>query len=171
MPILPIQLVVSNLLYDLAQLALAWDRVDDEYLGKPRRWDARGLTGFMLVFGPLSSLFDLATFAVLWHVFGAGADPLLFQTGWFVEGLLSQLLVVLVLRGRGTPMRASRPVVLAAAAAALAGLLVPLSPLAGPLRMQALPATYLLWLVVVLAGYALAAQVAKRGWARHRTWW
>ncbi|ATY12668.1 magnesium-translocating P-type ATPase [Amycolatopsis sp. AA4] len=171
LPILPIQLVVSNLLYDLAQLALAWDRVDDEYLGKPRRWDARGLTGFMLVFGPLSSLFDLATFAVLWHVFGAGADPLLFQTGWFVEGLLSQLLVVLVLRGRGTPLRASRPVVLAAAAAALAGLLVPLSPLAGPLRMQALPATYLLWLVVVLAGYALAAQVAKRGWARHRTWW
>ncbi|MBB1151635.1 magnesium-translocating P-type ATPase [Amycolatopsis dendrobii] len=171
LPILPIQLVVSNLLYDLAQLALAWDRVDDDYLSKPRRWDARGLTGFMLVFGPLSSLFDLATFAVLWHVFGAGADPLLFQTGWFVEGLLSQLLVVLVLRGRGTPLRASRPVVLATAAAALAGLLVPLSPLAGPLRMQALPASYLLWLVLVLAGYALAAQAAKRGCARQRTWW
>ncbi|WP_275292073.1 magnesium-translocating P-type ATPase [Amycolatopsis sp. La24] len=171
LPILPIQLVVSNLLYDLAQLALAWDRVDEDYLSKPRRWDARGLTGFMLVFGPLSSLFDLATFAVLWHVFGAGADPLLFQTGWFVEGLLSQLLVVLVLRGRGTPLRASRPVVLATAAAALAGLLVPLSPLAGPLRMQALPASYLLWLVLVLAGYALAAQAAKRGYARQRAWW
>ncbi|MGW7536552.1 magnesium-translocating P-type ATPase [Amycolatopsis sp. NPDC054798] len=171
LPILPIQLVVSNLLYDLAQLALAWDRVDEDYLSRPRRWDARGLTGFMLVFGPLSSLFDLATFAVLWHVFGAGADPLLFQTGWFVEGLLSQLLVVLVLRGRGSPLRGSRPVVLAAAAAALAGLLVPLSPLAGPLRMQALPASYLLWLAVVLIGYALAAQVAKRGYARQRTWW
>ncbi|WP_037360748.1 magnesium-translocating P-type ATPase [Amycolatopsis orientalis] len=171
LPILPIQLVVSNLLYDLAQLALAWDRVDDEYLRRPRRWDARGLTGFMLVFGPLSSLFDLATFAVLWHVFGAGADPLLFQTGWFVEGLLSQLLVVLVLRGRGTPLRASRPVVLATTAAAFIGLLVPLSPLAGPLRMQALPASYLLWLALVLAGYALAAQVAKRCYARQRTWW
>ncbi|WP_409464250.1 magnesium-translocating P-type ATPase [Amycolatopsis sp. GA6-003] len=171
LPILPIQLVVSNLLYDLAQLALAWDRVDDEYLSRPRRWDARGLTGFMLVFGPLSSLFDLATFAVLWHGFGAGADPLLFQTGWFVESLLSQLLVVLVLRGRGTPLRASRPVVLAATAAASIGLLVPLSPLAGPLRMQALPASYLLWLVLVLAEYALAAQAAKRGYARHRTWW
>ncbi|MYW94362.1 magnesium-translocating P-type ATPase [Amycolatopsis rubida] len=171
LPILPIQLVVSNLLYDLAQLALAWDRVDDEYLSRPRRWDARGLTGFMLVFGPLSSLFDLATFAVLWHVFGAGADPLLFQTGWFVEGLLSQLLVVLVLRGRGTSPRASRPVVLATAAAALVGLLVPLSPLAGPLRMQALPAGYLLWLVLVLAGYALAAHIAKRGYARRRAWW
>ncbi|MFD2470541.1 magnesium-translocating P-type ATPase [Amycolatopsis silviterrae] len=171
LPILPIQLVVSNLLYDLAQLALAWDRVDDEYLSKPRRWDARGLTGFMLVFGPLSSLFDLATFAVLWNVFGAGADPLLFQTGWFVEGLLSQLLVVLVLRGRGTPLRASRPVVLAAAAAATVGLLLPLSPLAGPLRMQELPAGYLVWLVLVLVGYGLAAQVAKRGYARRRTWW
>ncbi|WP_033293480.1 magnesium-translocating P-type ATPase [Amycolatopsis jejuensis] len=165
LPILPIQLVVSNLLYDLAQLALAWDRVEDDYLSRPRRWDARGLTGFMLVFGPLSSLFDLATFAVLWHGFGAGSNPLLFQTGWFVEGLLSQLLVVLVLRGR--TIRAARPVVLAAAAAAVAGLLLPLSPLAGALKMQSLPPGYLLWLVVVLTGYALAAQLVKRV----RTWW
>ncbi|MGW4527531.1 magnesium-translocating P-type ATPase [Amycolatopsis sp. NPDC004378] len=169
LPILPIQLVVANLLYDLAQLALAWDRVDEEYLSAPRRWDARGLTRFMLVFGPLSSVFDLSTFAVLWQVFGAGTDPLLFQTGWFVEGLLSQLLVVLVLRGRGA--RPARVVVAAAAAAGLIGLLLPMSPLSGPLLMRPLPGGYGLWLVLVLATYALAAQLVKRRCARRRPAW
>ena len=163
LPILPIQLMVANLLYDAAQIALAWDRVDESYLRRPRRWDARGLTRFMLVFGPLSSIFDLSTFAVLWWVFDVGSEPLLFQTGWFVEGLLSQLVVVLVLRGRGRP---SRPLVLAAVAAGLVGLLLPLSPLAEGLRMHPLPGGYLLWLVLVLAGYGLAALLAKRWYSR-----
>ncbi|SEO44091.1 magnesium-translocating P-type ATPase [Amycolatopsis saalfeldensis] len=163
LPILPIQLMVANLLYDAAQIALAWDRVDEAYLRRPRRWDARGLTRFMLVFGPLSSIFDLSTFAVLWWVFDVGSEPLLFQTGWFVEGLLSQLVVVLVLRGRGRP---SRPLVLAAVTAGLAGLLLPLSPLAEGLMMHPLPGGYLVWLVLVLAGYGLAALLAKRWYAR-----
>lgn len=174
LPILPIQLVVANLLYDLAQLALAWDRVDEEYLSAPRRWDARGLTRFMLVFGPLSSVFDLSTFAVLWWVFGAGADPLLFQTGWFAESLLSQLLVMLVLRSRTGFAQGARPtrvVVAAAAGAGLTGLLLPLSPLAGPLRLHQLPGGYLLWLVLVLMAYAVAAQLAKRLYGRRPAWW
>ncbi|SFW74958.1 Mg2+-importing ATPase [Amycolatopsis australiensis] len=171
-PMLPIQLMVANLLYDVAQTALAWDRVDADYLRKPRRWDAHGLTRFMLVFGPVSSLFDLSTFAVLWQVFGAGADPLLLQTGWFVESLLSQLLVVLILRSRAAPTRRnrpSRPVLLAAAVAGLTGLLLPLSPLAGPLQMHPLPGSYLLWLALLLLGYGLTAQLAKR--LDRRTWW
>src|SRR4029077_6894336 len=98
LPILPIQLMVQNLLYDSAQLALSWDRVDNDYLRAPRRWQSGGLIRFMLIFGPLSSVFDLATFAVLWWVFDLGEKPTTFQTGWFVEGLLTQLLVVLVLR-------------------------------------------------------------------------
>ncbi|MEQ0564520.1 magnesium-translocating P-type ATPase [Amycolatopsis sp. NEAU-NG30] len=169
-PMLPIQLVVANLLYDAAQLALAWDRVDDGYLARPRRWDARGLTRFMLVFGPVSSLFDLTTFAVLSRVFDA--DPVLFQTGWFVESLLSQLLVVLVLRARTRGTRPARPVLAAAAAAGLTGLLLPVSPLAGLVRMTPLPAAYLLWLAAILAGYALAAQLVKRRYARRSpAWW
>jgi Mg2+-importing ATPase len=174
LPILPIQLMVANLLYDTAQIALAWDRVDDDYLRNPRRWDARGLTRFMLVFGPLSSLFDLSTFAVLWWVFDAGGQPATFQTGWFVESLLSQLFVVLILRGRSATRgsRPARPVLLAAAAAAITGLLLPLSPLAGPLRMQPLPGSYLLWLVLVLTGYGLAARLAKNLYARRQpAWW
>lgn len=175
LPILPVQLMVANLLYDAAQLALAWDRVDDGYLRSPRRWDARGLTRFMLVFGPLSSLFDLSTFAVLWWVFGTGGDPATFQTGWFVESLVTQVFIMLVLRSRTSLIRGSRParpVLMAAGAAAITGLLLPMSPLADVLRMQPLPGGYLLWLVVVVIGYGLSAQLAKKAYARGRpAWW
>ncbi|MFD9890346.1 magnesium-translocating P-type ATPase [Amycolatopsis sp. NPDC059027] len=175
LPILPIQLVVQNLLYDGAQLALPWDRVDRGYLAKPRRWDAKGMVRFMLVFGPLSSLFDLTTFAVLWWVFDAGGHPAVFQTGWFVEGLLTQLLVVLVLR-TAAPLRGTPPataVVWATAAAALTGIALTLPPLADALRLTPPPAGYLLWLFPLVLGYLLAAHLVKRIWLRRSsgTWW
>ncbi|HEX4253087.1 MAG TPA: magnesium-translocating P-type ATPase [Pseudonocardia sp.] len=175
LPILPIQLMAQNLLYDLAQLALPWDRVDADYLSRPRRWDASGLARFMVVFGPLSSLFDLSTFAVLWWVWHAGADPGLFQAGWFVEGLLTQLLIVFVLRGRAAPLGGSRParaVLLATGAAALLGVLLVLTPLGGPLGLRTLPADYLLWLAVLLPAYGLAAHLVKALGSRSRSvWW
>ena len=174
LPILPIQLMVQNLLYDTAQLALPWDRVDADYLGAPRRWRARGLVPFMVVFGMLSSIFDLATFAVLWWLFGAGDAPSTFQTGWFLEGLLTQLGVVLVLRAPTVPWRGARPaplVIMAAAAAAASGLLLPLSPLAPGLRMAAPPGAYGLWLVAVTGTYALVAQLIKKRYLRHSPDW
>lgn len=174
LPILPIQLMVQNLLYDTAQLSLPWDRVDDDYLGAPRRWESRGLVRFMLIFGTLSSTFDLATFAALWWVFGGNDSPALFQTGWFVEGLLTQLLVVLVLRTRTLPwhgQRAARVVVLAAAVAAAIGLLLPVSPVAAALMMNPPPLAYSVWLLAVTVAYALSAQLVKRLYVRrHRTW-
>ena len=174
LPILPIQLMVQNLLYDSAQLALPWDRVDDEYLGGPARWRADGLVGFMLIFGTLSSVFDVATFAVLWWVFGAAEHPALFQTGWFTEGLLTQLLVVLILRARHASWRVNRPaaaVVAAGIAAGTVGVLMPLTPLAAALRMTPLPVTYWLWLPSVMAAYGLAAHLLKKRYLhRHDTW-
>ncbi|MCD2195188.1 magnesium-translocating P-type ATPase [Actinomycetospora endophytica] len=164
LPMLPLQLVVQNLLYDAAQLALPWDRVDRRYLRAPRRWDTRGLVRFMLVFGPLSSLFDLATFAVLWWGVDGGRSPEIFRAGWFVEGLISQLVVVLVLRSRGAPWRGAKPAVpllLASAGAAVLGLLVVTSPVGALLALQAPPPSYLLWLVVTVSGYAGLAQVVK----------
>lgn len=175
LPMLPIQLLAQNLLYDAAQLALPWDQVDPGYLRRPRRWDARGLTRFMLVFGPLSSVFDLCTFAVLWRVFGAAARPELFQTGWFVEGLASQLMIVLILRSPLPPWRARRParaLLVSTALAAGTGLLLPLSALAAPLRLCSPPATYLLWLAGILLGYLVAAQLTKKLYLRGRpSWW
>jgi Mg2+-importing ATPase len=162
LPMLPIQLMVQNLLYDAAQLALPWDHVERTYLRRPRRWDARGLTRFMLVFGPLSSVFDLCTFAALWWALGVDtpAEQAVFQAAWFTEGLLSQLLVVLVLRGYRLRMPAW-PVLGATAVVAALAVTLPLSVLAGPLRMAAPPPGFLPWLLAILGGYLLAAQLTK----------
>ncbi|WP_018332888.1 magnesium-translocating P-type ATPase [Actinomycetospora chiangmaiensis] len=173
LPLLPLQLVVQNLLYDAAQLALPWDRVDPEYTARPRRWDTSELVRFMLVFGPLSSLFDLATFGVLWWGLDAGGTPEVFRAGWFVEGLLTQLAIVLVLRTRGRPWRRlpRRPVVLAAGAVAAAGLVLTFSPLAGALSLQGPPPVYLLWIAAVVLGYAVLAQALKALHLRRRGRW
>lgn len=174
LPILPVQLMVQNLLYDTAQLAIAWDRVDRGYLRTPRGWQSEGLVRFMVVFGMLSSMFDLATFALLWWVFDAATAPTTFQTGWFIEGLCTQLLVVLILRTRALPWRAPKParaVSATAIGAAAVGLLLPVSVLAGPLRMTALPVPILACLAVVIAAYAVSVQFVKQRYLRHHPTW
>ena len=108
LPMLPIQLMVQNLLYDSAQLALPWDRVDSDYLSAARRWEPRGLVRFMVIFGTLSSMFDLATFAVLWWVFGVSRlRRRCFRPAGSSKGLLTQLLAVLVLRAHASTHQAS----------------------------------------------------------------
>jgi Mg2+-importing ATPase len=167
LPMLPIQLMVQNLLYETTQLTLPFDRVDHEYLRRPRRWQPNGLVGFAVMFGLLSSIFDLATFAVLWWVLGA--EQTVFQTGWFVEGLLSQVLVVLVLRSRhglraaGAP---ALPLLGAVMAVVLVGLCLPFLPMAGWIGLTPLPGAYFGWLTVILATYLAAAQYLKTRWVR-----
>ena len=92
LPMLPIQLLTQNLLYDISQVSIPWDDVDKDYLKIPRKWDATGLARFMVFIGPISSIFDVVMFGVMWHVFGANSvsEQALFQSGWFIEGLLSQ---------------------------------------------------------------------------------
>lgn len=105
LPMLAIQLLIQNLLYDMSQLALPWDKMDKEFLRKPRKWDAGNIRRFMIWIGPTSSVFDITTFALLWFVFGANSpdSQVLFHSGWFVEGLLSQTLVVHMLRTQRIP--------------------------------------------------------------------
>jgi P-type Mg2+ transporter len=170
LPILPMQLLVQNLLYDCAQLALPWDRVDVRELRAPRRFRPDGLVRFMLTFGAVSSVFDAVTFAALWWVFGGADHETVFRTGWFMEGLLSQLLIVQVLRSGAAPWRRPRPaaiVVLSASLVALIGCVLPLSPLASVLRLEPMPAGYGGFLVVVLLGYGVVAAVVKRLYALH----
>jgi P-type Mg2+ transporter len=168
-PILPVQLLVQNLLYDSAQLALPWDRVDVHELRAPRRLRPDGLVRFMVTFGAVSSAFDVVTFAALWWVFGGADHQTVFRTGWFIEGLLSQLLIVQVLRTGSAPWRPPRPaavVVLSASLVALIGCVLPLSPLAGMLRLEPMPAGYAWFLIVVLLGYGAVAAVVKRRYVR-----
>ncbi|MFT3817808.1 MAG: magnesium-translocating P-type ATPase [Rubrivivax sp.] len=175
LPMLPMHLLVQNLLYDLSQSALPLDRVDDELVAAPLHWQQAAVAPFMFAFGPLSSLFDIATFALLWFGFHADgvARQTLFQSGWFVEGLLTQTLVVHLIRSPRLPFVGSRaaPALLASTAAVAAfGLWLPMGPLAPWLRLQPLPAAYFGALALLLAAYLMAVQLAKRWWLQRRPW-
>lgn len=176
LPMLSLQLLVQNLLYDVSQLALPWDHLDEDFLDRPRRWEARSLTRFMLCFGPLSSLFDLTTFAVLWFVFRADSPAVqaLFQSGWFVEGLLSQILIVHLLRTQKFPFlqsRASLPVVVLTGSMMLVGLLLPFTPAGAAIGLQPLPWGYFPWLLLTLLAYCGLTQWVKiRYLRRFRSW-
>jgi len=166
LPMLAIHLLIQNLMYDISQLAMPWDKLDKEFLQKPRKWDARNIRRFMLWIGPTSSLFDITTFALMWYVFAANTPEMqsLFQSGWFVEGLLSQTLVVHMLRTRKIPFiqsRAALPVLLTTACVMVAGILLPFSSLGASVGLTPLPWSYFPWLVATLTGYCLVAQGMK----------
>jgi Mg2+-importing ATPase len=172
-PMLSIQILVQNLLYDFSQLSLPWDRMDREFLKKPRKWDPRGIGRFMLFIGPISSIFDIATFLVMWYVFRVGlsyytgqpeAATQLFQSGWFVEGLLSQTLIVHMIRTEKIPFlqsTAAMPVVLLTSAIMALGIYLPFSPLAEFLSLQPLPWQYFPWLIGMLLAYCGLTQGVK----------
>ncbi|WP_367046582.1 magnesium-translocating P-type ATPase [Streptomyces sp. Je 1-332] len=175
-PMLAIHLLVQNLCYDISQLSIPWDRMDKEYLRKPRTWDAKGIGRFMIRVGPISSVFDITTFLVMWYVFQANspAQQTLFQTGWFVEGLLSQTLIVHMIRTRRIPFvqsRASLPVLLMTGAVMAFGLWLPFSPLASALSMQPLPMSYFPWLIGTLLAYCTLTQVVKGRYIRRYGSW
>ncbi len=166
LPMLPIQLLVQNLLYDISQTSIPWDSMDEDFIEKPQKWDARGIRKFMLYIGPISSIFDYATFAVMWFVFKANspAHQTLFQSGWFIEGLLSQTLIVHMIRTRKIPFIqswAAAPVLALTSIIMLIGIAIPFSPLARILNLQALPLSYFPWLVGILISYCLLTQFVK----------
>ncbi|MCX6955005.1 MAG: magnesium-translocating P-type ATPase [Verrucomicrobia bacterium] len=166
LPMLAVQLLVQNLLYDVSQIAIPWDTMDAEFLRVPRQWDAGTIAKFMVCIGPISSIFDLATFWVMWHVFGANtpAEQALFQSGWFVVGLLTQTLIVHMIRTEKIPFVQSTaaPVVLITTAVVMAvGVWLPFSPLAGSFHLQALPAGFFIFLPLVLFAYCMLTQLVK----------
>ncbi|WP_294912160.1 magnesium-translocating P-type ATPase [Tatumella sp. UBA2305] len=176
MPMLAIQLLLQNLIYDVSQMVLPWDAMDEEFVAKPRQWDAGNIGRFMLFFGPVSSVFDVATFALMWHVFAAHSSESqsLFQSGWFVEGLLSQTLVVHMLRTRKVPFLQSCarwPVLLSTLVVVVIGIALPYSPLAVNFHLQALPLSYFPWLLLILAGYCLLSQTMKQLYSRRFGQW
>jgi Mg2+-importing ATPase len=172
LPMLPLQLLVQNLLYDLSQITIAFDPVDPEDLAKPRRWEAHGIGRFMLFLGPISSVFDLVTFGVLVWLLSADTVPkqALFQSGWFVEGLLSQTLVVHLLRTRRVPFFQSSPggpLLLTTVVAMIVAALLPFSWIGSAIGLVQLPAGYFLCLGGILLAYCLVVQAVK-SWFVHR---
>ena len=162
LPMLPAQILLNNLLYDSAQLTIPTDNVDETYLQKPQRWDIGLIRNFMLFVGPISSIFDFLTFYVLLHVFRATETQ--FHTGWFVESLATQTLVLFVIRTSKNPLRSrpSGPLIATCLASVAFGIYLPFSPLAGVLGFTALPAGYFAFLAVATATYLLLVEAAKR---------
>lgn len=162
LPMLPGQILLNNLLYDSSQLAIPTDRVDPEQVRTPAHWDIGAIRRFMLLFGPISSLFDFATFGVMLFVFHAA--PPEFRSGWFIESLATQTLIVFAVRTRRVPFFRSRPSVpLAAAVLAVVavGTWLPYSPLADVLGFTPLPAPFFLALAVLVLAYLLLVETAK----------
>jgi len=167
LPMLPIQLLVQNLLYDVSQVSIPWDDVDQDYLKQPRKWDAAGIARFMVFIGPISSIFDVVTFLLMWHVFGANIveKQSLFQSGWFVVGLLTQTLIVHMIRTQHIPFiqsRAATPVILLTASIMAFGIYLPFSSLGAHLGMVPLPWSYFPWLAGILLSYCVLTQLVKR---------
>jgi Mg2+-importing ATPase len=176
LPMLPLQILIQNLLYDLSQAAIPFDRVDEEYLKRPRRWQVGDIGRFMVCIGPISSIFDLTTFDLMWFVFGASAldRQSLFQTGWFVEGLLSQTLIIHMIRTVKVPFvqsRAAAPLMLLTMVVMAAGIAIPYTRLGATIGMVALPATYFPWLAATLVGYCVLTQIIKRQFLRRYGSW
>jgi Mg2+-importing ATPase len=168
LPLLPKQILLTNLLTDLPEMAIASDRVDAEWVVRPHRWNIRFIRNFMLVFGSLSSLFDFATFGVLWFVLHAGPGE--FRAGWFVESVVSAALIVLVVRTRGSALRSrpARALWMATLAVCAATCVLPATPLARPLGFEPLPPVFYAVLGAIVALYVASAEAAKR-WFYRRT--
>ena len=176
LPMLSIHLLLQNLMYDISQLALPWDKMDKEFLRKPRKWDAKNIGRFMLWIGPTSSIFDITTFALMWYVFAANSVEMqsLFQSGWFIEGLLSQTLVVHMLRTQKIPFfqsTAALPVILATGVVICLGIYIPFSPLGALVGLVPLPWEYFPWLVGTLLSYCVVAQTMKTIYIRRFKQW
>jgi len=162
LPMLPSQILLNNFLYDFAQITIPTDNVDDAYLRKPQRWNIGLIRRFMLFIGPISSIYDFLTFAALLTVFHASAK--LFHTGWFVESLATQTLVLFVIRTAGNPFksRPSLPLLLTTLTVVAVAVVLPFSPFAASLGFTPLPFAYFAFLVFVTSTYLFLVELAKR---------
>jgi Mg2+-importing ATPase len=175
LPMLPLQLLVQNLLYDISQTAIPFDNVDPELVQQPQRWRPEDIGRFMIVFGPVSSVFDICTFAVMWFVFGAtteAASPL-FQAGWFLEGLATQTLIVHMIRTQKLPFVQSRPatpLLVTTIAIVAFGIAIVVGPQAHVFKFAPLPMAYFPWWAGMVAGYIVLTQVVKSWYLKRYGW-
>ena len=171
LPMMPNQLLLQNLLYDFSQTTIPFDEVDPEYLAKPRRWEIGEISRFMVYIGPLSSIFDYSTFALMWFFYACNTvnGQALFQSGWFVEGLLSQTLIVHLIRTAKVPFlesRASTPLIISTIIIMALGIAIPMSPIAHYLGFEHLPLSYFGFLAVTLLAYCVLTHNVKMWFIR-----
>jgi Mg2+-importing ATPase len=169
LPMLPTQILLNNFLYDTSQVAVPGDNVDPALLHEPKRWHIGFIRQFMTIIGPISSIYDFLTFGALLWLFHAGANAPLFRTGWFVESLATQTLVVFVIRTAGNPFR-SRPsgrLLISVVTVSVAGAVLPYTPVGALLGFTPLPLALLGAIAVLTVTYLCLVQVVKT-WFYHR---
>ncbi|MBE9915156.1 magnesium-translocating P-type ATPase [Paenibacillus donghaensis] len=176
LPMLPIHLLIQNLFYDISQLSIPWDKMDKEYLQKPQKWNAKSVSRFMIFIGPISSIFDITTYALMWYIFSANSvdHQTLFQSGWFIEGLLSQTLIVHMIRTEKIPFiqsTASAPVVLLTSLIMTIGIYLPFSGFGSSIGLEPLPLSYFPWLAATLLSYCVLTQLVKKWYIRKFNEW
>src|SRR6516225_5042736 len=164
LPMAPIQVLTNNLLYDFSQTTIPTDNVDDEYIATPRRWDISNIFKFMVFIGPISSIFDYTTYAAMLYIFNAWANPSLFQTGWFVESLLTQTLIIHIIRTARIPFiesRASPALIATTIMISIVGITLPFTWIGGALGFTSLPWLYWPIVTAIVIGYALLTHLTK----------
>ena len=171
LPMAPIQILTNNLLYDFSQVAIPTDEVDHEQIARPRPWTMKEITRFILFIGPCSSIFDYTTYFMMLYIFGAWNNPALFQTGWFVESLLTQTLIIHIIRTNRIPLlqsRASWPLIVTTAVVMMIGIWLPFSPVAWALGFKPLPQLYWAMIVLTLLCYTFLTQRVKMWLLGHK---
>lgn len=166
LPMLPLQLLVQNLLYSISQIAIPWDTMDEEYLREPQQWNADEIGKFMVYIGPISSIFDIVTFWVMWYIFKANTVEMsaLFQSGWFMVGIVSQTLIIHMIRTRKIPFiesRASTPLIVMTIVIIAIGMIVPFTSFGAYIGLVPLPRNYFPWFIGIMVSYSILTQIAK----------
>lgn len=175
-PLTPRQLLTQNFLYNIGQIAIPWDRMEEGYAKTPQRWSSKGLPIFMLWNGPVCSIFDIATFLFLWFYYGAYtlSASEFFHTAWFVEGLLMQALIIHMIRTEKIPFiqdMASWPVIFSTITVTAVGIIIPYTPVGNVMGLTYLPLSYFGFLVVLFLGYFTLGQLAKKAYIlTNRRW-
>ncbi len=175
LPMLPMHLLLQNLLYDFSQIAIPFDDVDSELVALPQRWQPDSIIRFMLFFGPVSTIFDILTFAMMWFVFGAKTadQQSLFQSGWFIVGLLTQTTIVHLIRTPKIPFiqsRASWQLTMATVIIMVGGVFIPMGPFAHYFKLSPLPGLYFVMSFGILIGYVLLTQLMKSFYIKRYGW-
>jgi len=167
LPMLPIQILLNNFLYDVSQIAIPTDQVDKEYLTKPRPWNVKYIRNFMVIIGPISSIYDFLTYGVMLFIFHSSAE--LFHTGWFIESLCTQTLVIHIIRTGKIPFIESRPsrfLILMSIIIVSIGIAIPFTPLAKPFGFVKPPPMYFMALFIMVTTYLCLVQVVKKWFIR-----
>ena len=176
LPLLPIHILLQSLLSDFAETGIAFDNVDDEYLEKPRKWNTNEIRNFILILGPLSSIFDVLCFILLWFVLGANSidKASLFQNGWFIFGALSQILIVYMIRTNKNKILTSKPsklLLLSTGIVSLLTILISFTAIAHIFSFSIIPFSFVIWYLVLFIGYCLTIKFAKKKYIAHFGSW